>query len=742
MRNRIGGGPAALLAAAIAIAVAAPGALAAGPVAGAARVGSAPGAQLLTLDLPLRADTVGLARFAAAVSDPSSPEYGLYEPVAMLSRQFGATPAQRRHVVSYLRSVGATDVSIDVTGQFADATMPVATAARVFTTGLASFRLDAAAGVQRFVAPTAAVHLPAALVGSVTGVIGLDTEPFQQPQPAPLPAPAATPGGLRGLLSRWSSGSPFASTAGADVNLGSGYTPRTGTPAGCPQALAQPNGFTPNQYRQAYDIGVNPAVAGDGERVALVEIDGFKLSDITTFASCFGLPAGNIKVFHVGVHHNLKPSFETTLDLEMLLASAHGVYARGVSVYQSRPTGSVVLRALTAPLRHPNNRPDVISASLGICEPGLLATRSVGRAGTDAFNRTLEVAAADGVSVVSSAGDSGSTSCVNPRSRIGTPFRLKAVSFPASSPWVTGVGGTNVALNAGNGIVRQVVWNNSPGLPDAGGGGYSRLFRRPSYQRGFTRSRHRVVPDVSMLADPYPGYLIYCSARPGCVNSFNSDPWTPFGGTSAGAPLLAGSFALVDAELRTHGYPNLGFANPLLYKIARSKLRHAVFRDVRIGSNDVFAAKGRGVGCCSAKRGFDAASGLGSVNIGALMLAAAAETHRYARLTVHVPRQRHVLRSRALRVTVHFSRGCLFVAYTRIRIKGVRGRITAESRLHLRRRRGRSTVSIRLPRPARTKIRKALRHHDRVTAYLYAAIVDPTGKIEHHTHGSKLRIRR
>ena len=419
MRNRIGGGLAALLGAAIAIAVAAPGALAAGPVARAARVGSAPGAQLLTLDLPLRTDTAGLARFAAAVSDPSSPEYGLYEPVAMLSRRFGATPAQRRHVVSYLRSVGATDVSIDVTGQFADATMPVATAARVFGTGLASFRVDAASGVQRFVAPTAAVHVPAALAGSVTGVIGLDTEPFQQPQPAPLPAPSARrprpaacagcwPGGPRDRRS--ARPRPPTSTLVPDIS------PRTGTPAGCPQALAQPNGFTPNQYRQAYNIGVDPAVAGNGagERVALVEIDGFKPSDITTFASCFGLPAGRIKVFHVGVHHNLKPSFETTLDLEMLLASAPGVYARGVDVYQSRPTGSVVLRALTAPLRHPNNRPDVISASLGICEPGLLATRSVGRAGADAFNRTLEVAAADGVSVVSSAGDAGSTACVNP----------------------------------------------------------------------------------------------------------------------------------------------------------------------------------------------------------------------------------------------------------------------------------------------------------------------------------------
>ena len=133
-----------MLGAAIAIMAAAPGALAARPrgAGRARRLGA--GAQRLTLDLPLRTDAAGLARFAAAVSDPSSPEYGQYEPVATLSRRFGATPAQRRHVVSYLRSVGATDVSIDVTGQFADATMPVATAARVFGTGLASFRVATA----------------------------------------------------------------------------------------------------------------------------------------------------------------------------------------------------------------------------------------------------------------------------------------------------------------------------------------------------------------------------------------------------------------------------------------------------------------------------------------------------------------------------------------------------------------------------------------------------------------------
>ena len=108
---------------------------------------------------------------------------------------------------------------------------------------------------------------------------------------------------------------------------------------------------------------------------------------------------------------------------------------------------------------------------------------------------------------------------------------------------------------------------------------------------------------------------------------------------------------------------------------------------------------------------------------------------------MRVPRQRQCCGTRRLRVTVHCSRACRFVAYARIRITGRPGRIKVESRLHMRHRRGRSSVTIRLPRRARATIATALRHHHRVTAYLYAAIVDPTGKIEHHTHGAKLRIR-
>ena len=352
---------------------AAPGALAARPVAHAARVGSAHGAQRLTLDLPLRTDGAGLARFAAAVSDPSSPVYGRYESVATLSRRFGATPAQRRHVLSYLRSVGSTDVSIDVTGQFADATMPVATAARVFGTDLDAFRADSASGVQWFVAPTAAAHVSAALAGSVTGVIGLDTRPLQPPRPAPLPAaepPASVPGGLRGRLARWSSASAFGSVGSTDVKLGSGYTPRTGTPAGCPGAGSIATASRPTSTgRPTTSASLRRFRAtAPGERVAVVEIDGFKRSDIGAFGAVLGCRGPD-----PGLPCRHPPRSEAELRDDARSGDAARVGARGLLPRRRRlpdPADRfLVLRALTAPLRRPNNRPDVISASLGICEP-------------------------------------------------------------------------------------------------------------------------------------------------------------------------------------------------------------------------------------------------------------------------------------------------------------------------------------------------------------------------------------
>jgi hypothetical protein len=105
-----------------------------GPRATAARVGSTPGTKQLQLVLPLQADTAGLRRLTLAVTTPGSPDFGHYESIASLSRQFGAPAPARHRVLAYLHRVGATAVKVDATGLFVDATLSAATAQRLFAT--------------------------------------------------------------------------------------------------------------------------------------------------------------------------------------------------------------------------------------------------------------------------------------------------------------------------------------------------------------------------------------------------------------------------------------------------------------------------------------------------------------------------------------------------------------------------------------------------------------------------------
>jgi len=161
--------------------------------------------------------------------------------------------------------------------------------------------------------------------------------------------------------------------------------------------------------------------------------------------------------------------------------------------------------------------------------------------------------------------------------------------LPASSPYVTGVGGTSLYLDANGLPAYETGWEvgdsvlsghgskktwapSPPGLFIFGaGGGPSHRYPQPKWQRGVVPSYlagatpARVVPDVAMLADfdsgvklgvtyPIPGpYVVYRDA----------------GGTSLATPLIAGAMAL--AEQRA-GH-RLGFANPLFYRVAGQAFR-------------------------------------------------------------------------------------------------------------------------------------------------------------------------
>lgn len=544
----------------------------------------------------------GLNRFVRAVSDPASPRYRHYASVEKLVAHFGASGKDRRETLAWLAARGLrgmvgpthTYVTVAVPRRRIDGLLPAAGA-------LAS----GAAGLAR--------RVPAALRGPVRAVAVLSGERKVFRNVA-VPAAAASDAPRRGSYSS--------------------ILPHSGTASGCRQGVAGPGGeiqppFTPNQYTRAYGHAAlhKRGLRGQGQTVALVEIDGFRHSDIASFDRCFGLPVPPIRVVPVAPYKQpLRGGTETTLDLEVLSAGAPAL--DHVNVYEGYPSeGGIMLTAGTA-LGSKGHHPDVISISLGICEPKYARHLAYRRA----MDSIFAVASGAGISVLVAAGDTGSSGCRINNAEGSSALPLLAVSLPSSSPYVTAVGGTNLSLDAKNRIRREIVWNDSPELAGAGGGGASLLSpRRPWWQKAVHRyGVGRIVPDVAALADVFPGYAYFCTSNPECRELPQTSPgWSSIGGTSAATPLMAAGVALANQYAERHGRPPLGLLNPLLYEEgSRRSSRQALFRDVSKGDDDIGAllpkdaAGGHPLGCCEARKGYDWASGWGSLKIGGLAQAA------------------------------------------------------------------------------------------------------------------------
>jgi kumamolisin len=705
------------------------GAASGGPLAGAARVGATAASTELQLVFPLRADLAGLRRQALAVSTPGNPAYGHFASIRQLARRFGASRTTSARTIAFLRHAGARQVKLDATGLFVDASLRAGTAERLFATTLAEFR---AANRGTFTAPTVGTpSLPAGLRGLATDVIGLSTQPVVTSANQFARERAA-----RASIVRARRASPGINPlAHATAQTASGYSPATGLQSGCDAAKAT-GSFTPNQYLTAYGYAPLQAagLTGQGERVALIEIDGFKHSDIATFAGCFGLRVPQINSFGVGLNKPLPPGGEATLDLEVMTAAAPGLKA--IDVYESNADEASALKALTSPLQG-RAQPQVISASLGLCEP--FVYQAVKRKGLESTEGALEMAAAAGISFLDSSGDAGSADCTQGQ----TPIPHLAVNYPTSSWWVTGVGGTNIALNQDNTLAIQVVWNDADLQPgSAGGGGKSILFNRPPYQHDTVVPNTREVPDVSMLADVAPGYAIYCSASKVCVSPSSPNPWQGIGGTSAGTPLLAGGFAMVDQLLRAHGRQDLGLANPLIYQIGHGAAAASVLSDVTMIGNDVgpfITSTGAPLGCCAAGPGYDDASGWGSVNLGGFATVALASQPAIVNVGLSLPVHQRPIAAGQIKAAVSCSGKCVLGALAYVKI-GRQAPFKVESRLYTLGHAGRKMTLVKFSRGQLTRLRSARAHRTRITATVFGAIVDSAFNIEKKSAGRKLRI--
>jgi len=280
-----------------------------------------------------------------------------------------------------------------------------------------------------------------------------------------------------------------------------------------------------------------------------------------------------------------------------------------------------------------NHLADVISQSFASAEDAFGSTQSL-----ENLRYAFKAAAANGVTVLGSAGDSGTANDrKSPVGKGGSLIPTPTVEWPASDPLVTGVGGTSLCTDPNNTTTRtvdsvsppaqcqgafagqaEVVWSR-PTADVATGGGFSHVFSRPDYQNvlpaGSTAipSTARGVPDIALQANSRTGALVYLTLPPDgnsgliCGTAPCSTGWYDIGGTSLSAPQWAGLVAIA-AQIAGHG---LGLINPLLYDLASDPAIYADdFFDVTVGDNHVNGDSG----FYSASTGWDPTTGLGTPN--------------------------------------------------------------------------------------------------------------------------------
>ena len=373
--------------------------------------------------------------------------------------------------------------------------------------------------------------------------------------------------------------------------------------------------YSPQEIRNAYGVAslLSAGYTGVGQTIIIIDSFGSPTiaADLHTFDTDNDLPdppsftvlapLGNVP-FDPTNADQVGWAFETTLDVEWAHAMAPGANIVLLTSPVSQTEGvqgmPEFLQLEQFALRYGLGQ--VISQSWGATENTLFTP--AGRQVLSGFGDFYLRAAAEGVTVLASTGDTGSANV----ELDGTTFYpFPTVGFPASSPLVTAVGGTSLYADTSGNYQSETVWNSV----GASGGGVSQYFAEPLYQRFLTNTDqtllkgHRGIPDVAYNADPLTGILIYVGFLPGASGYYI------VGGTSEGPPQWSGIIADVN-QLAGH---SLGFLNPALYALGAVGVQAQYFHDITSGNNS-FA----GVPGYNATPGWDLATGWGTPNLGNL----------------------------------------------------------------------------------------------------------------------------
>lgn len=395
--------------------------------------------------------------------------------------------------------------------------------------------------------------------------------------------------------------------------------------------------YTPQQIRKAYGVTkVARANQGKGQTIVLVDAYGSPTAtaDLDHFQETFypGRPApdfqqvfpqGNPQYKNSCVNSKGKAgkglsgpcaaagwSGEATLDIEWAYSIAPKAHIILLAVPPAETLGVQGLPNLFRAISHEIDatpRGTVFSMSFAVAEQTFGGAAA---AQTAKFDKVFQKGIARHDNFFAAAGDTGTSNAAKQKNETAV-YPNPTVQWPASSPYVVAVGGTQLqygwtwdptsntpfsastasGLNPGYwhstpGGETHAVWNES-WAPIATGGGASAIYPEPAWQKkaiGSPYGNHRVLPDTSWNAAVNGGVDVYISAYPqyNCGNATGC--WNVYGGTSAATPQTAALVALANAARNKAGEKPLGFLDPILYSSLGGTSAYSDVRPVHEGS--------------------------------------------------------------------------------------------------------------------------------------------------------------
>ncbi len=378
--------------------------------------------------------------------------------------------------------------------------------------------------------------------------------------------------------------------------------------------------LSPKDVATIYDINAayQLGYTGSGQSIVVVGQTAVLSSDISNFQSAAGV-ASNLPTMTLVPGTGSSTTYsgdESESDLDLEYSSSIASQAAINFVYTGNSPNYGVFDSFIYAIN--NDLAPIITISYGQCEPDL------GTGQFSTYEAKFKQANAQGQTVINSAGDSGSSGCYGDGNTAAHQEQL-AVSYPASSMYVTGVGGTEFpaadvsssnstyftqaglgdVISSAKSYIPEQAWNDdaaalsayNQGLttaftPSSGGGGSSALESRPTWQTGvagITAGSFRLVPDIALDSSPNNAPYLYCTSDPSVTTTTTNNPYsgpttttiascasgfrgsdgatlTVAGGTSFAAPIFAGMLAIIN---QAKGYnTGQGNVNPIFYTLA------------------------------------------------------------------------------------------------------------------------------------------------------------------------------